>query len=370
MDSFRATYWIQAAAEDIEARAEALLLEQTVELPRSSVRDPFVEEQILPRIDKITPDPAGGFLVSISFPVSTTAHDPAQFLNVLFGNSSLREDIRLSDLEAPPSLLASLRGPAFGIAGIRRLVDAPDRPLTCTALKPLGLPPEALGRLCTIFARAGVDVIKDDQALADHPFCPFEARVRTCQSALEEVKRETGRHAVYVPHLTGTAETAFRQLRFAQGAGVGAVMAAPMLLGLPLFWELCHRRSSVPVIAHPSFGGALRIAPEILLGTIFRLYGADAVIFPHWGGRYDYSAETCRNLAERLRYPWDSVRPALPVPAGGMSLDRIGEIIRFYGTDTMLLIAGGLYEAGDALYDRSRTFVEQVRRAAASRERG
>jgi ribulose-bisphosphate carboxylase large chain len=370
MDSFRATYRLLVGSEDVEARAEALLLEQTVELPRSSVRDPFVKEQILPRLDKITPDPAGGFLVSISFPVATTALDPAQFLNVLFGNSSLQEDIRLTDLALPPSLLTSLRGPAFGIPGLRRILDATDRPLTCTALKPLGLSPGALAALCRTFARAGIDVIKDDQALADHPFCPFEARVRACQSALEEVRRQTGRRAIYVPHLTGTPEAVSRQLRFAEDVGVGAVMVAPMLIGLPLFWELCHQRASLPVIAHPAFGGVLRIAPEILLGTIFRLYGADAVIFPNWGGRYGTSAEACRSLAERLRYPWDSIRPALPVPAGGMSLDRIGEIVGFYGKDTMLLIAGGLYEAQDALYERSRVFVEAVRRIAASPERG
>jgi hypothetical protein len=36
----RVTYVIQAPPARIEARAEALLLEQTVELPRSAIRDP------------------------------------------------------------------------------------------------------------------------------------------------------------------------------------------------------------------------------------------------------------------------------------------------------------------------------------------
>ena len=110
--------------------------------------------------------------------------------------------------------------------------------------------------------------------------------------------------------------------------------------------------------------------PETLLGTIFRLFGADAVIYPHWGGRFGYSADVCRNLAERLRCTWNSVRPALPVPAGGMALERAAELIAFYGVDTMLLIGGSLYEAGDALYERSRSCVEAVHRTAALADQG
>jgi ribulose-bisphosphate carboxylase large chain len=370
MDSFRATYRIRAEPAEIDDRVEALLLEQTVELPRAAVRDPFVEKEILGRVDKISPDKTGGFVVSITFPVATTALDPAHFLTVLFGNSSLQEDVALTDVEFPPSLLSALRGPSFGIAGIRKLTGVYDRPLTCTALKPMGLGVGALAELCRVFARAGIDVIKDDHGLANHPFCPFEERVQACLAAVAEVERATGHRAVYIPNLTGTPEAVLRQLRFAEDAGAGAVMVAPMLIGLPFFWELSHGRSSLPILAHPTFAGAQRIAPETLLGTIFRLYGADAVIYPHWGGRFSYSADICRNLAERLRCAWDAIAPAMPVPAGGMAVDRTEEIIRFYGKDTMLLIGGSLYLAGDALLERSRHFVQELHRAAALTEQG
>ena len=81
MDSFRATYRIQTGPAGIDERVEALLLEQTVELPRAAVRDPFVEKEILGRVDKISPEQSGGFSVSITFPVATTALDPAHFLS-------------------------------------------------------------------------------------------------------------------------------------------------------------------------------------------------------------------------------------------------------------------------------------------------
>lgn len=370
MDCFRATYRVQVAADEVEARAEALLLEQTVELPRAAVRDPFVEKEILGRIDKISPDPSGGFLVSISYPLHTTALDPAHFLTVLFGNSSLQDDVYLSDVEMPQALLARLRGPAFGIQGIRDLTGVEGRPLTCTALKPMGLPAEAMADLARTFAEARLDIIKDDHGLADHPFCPFEARVRACLAAVEEVAKKTGHRALYVPNLTGTPERVLAQLAFAQSAGVRAVMIAPMLLGLPFLRELVDGKCKVPILAHPTFAGALRIAPETLLGTLFRVYGADAVIYPHWGGRFSYSAEVCRALAERLRYPLDSVRPTMPVPAGGMSVDRTEELVRFYGNDAILLIGGSLYMAGPALLERSRHFVDEVHRSAALLAKG
>jgi hypothetical protein len=45
--------------------------------------------------------------------------------------------------------------------------------------------------------------------------------------------------------------------------------------------------------------GAARIAPPLLLVKLFRLFGADAMIFPHHGGRFGYSAATGRNCRMR-----------------------------------------------------------------------
>jgi ribulose-bisphosphate carboxylase large chain len=68
-----------------------------------------------------------------------------------------------------------------------------------------------------------------------------------------------------------------------------------MLLGMPFFYELTQKHLSVPILAHPSFAGNPNIPPDILLGKLFRLFGADAVIFPNYGGRFSYSPEVCQN---------------------------------------------------------------------------
>jgi ribulose-bisphosphate carboxylase large chain len=153
------------------------------------------------------------------------------------------------------------------------------------------------------------------------------------------------------------------QLRFAQEEGVGAVMIAPMLLGLPGLAEVVAEQARVPILGHPSFGGATRIAPELLYGKLFPLYGADATIFANFGGRFAYSRETCGRIAGELTRPGTpGLAATLPMPAGGIKYHQVAEVLSFYGPEVILLIGGGLYEAGDdgALRGRTEEFVRQV----------
>jgi ribulose-bisphosphate carboxylase large chain len=365
-ETLRVVYHLDVDAAHAEARAEALAREQTVEVPRIVVRDPVVEREALGRVDWLEEDPEGGFRAALAYPLGATGCDPAQMLNVVFGNSSLHADLRCVDVEPGPELLAALGGPRFGIAGLREATGALGRPLTCTALKPMGLSTAALAALAATFARAGLDVVKDDHGLADQPWSPFRERVAACLAAVARVADETGHRAVYVPNLIGAPERLRDAQRFAEDAGARAVMASPMLVGLPTFWELC-RRASVPVLAHPAFGGALRFAPEALFGKLFRLFGADAAIFVSFGSRFSQGEEACRRIADALLRPWGGLRPSLPVPAGGIELASAAKVVEFYGPDAMLLVGGDLQVEADAVFARSRDFVRTVHAAAAAR---
>src|SRR5271170_114895 len=100
--ALRVTYTVTASnPSDLDARVESLLLEQTVELPRAALRDPFVLENIVGRLVSVTATGADLHRVVIDFPISATGDDPAQFLNVLFGNSSIQEHVQLADFRLP-----------------------------------------------------------------------------------------------------------------------------------------------------------------------------------------------------------------------------------------------------------------------------
>ena len=147
------------------------------------------------------------------------------------------------------------------------------------------------------------------------------------------------------------------------------VLVAPALVGLPAFHELAREVLDVPVLAHPAYAGAARVAPPFLLGTLFRLLGADAVIFPNAGGRFAYDAQICADIAARSRRPWPGIRRMVPVPAGGMTVERAPGIVHEYGDDAMLLVGGSLLAAGERLGERTRAFVAAVARASAARAR-
>ncbi|MGH6622995.1 MAG: ribulose 1,5-bisphosphate carboxylase, partial [Burkholderiaceae bacterium] len=146
------------------------------------------------------------------------------------------------------------------------------------------------------------------------------------------------------------------QVRFALEHGVQAVLIAPMIVGVSNFNALCREFPSLAWLAHPALGGH-QIRPSLLLGKLFRLFGADAVIFPNHGGRFSYSREECQAIAGNLRAPIDGMQRALPVPAGGMSVARVPELVGEYGSDVVLLIGGSLLMAREQLAERSREFV-------------
>ena len=119
--SLRVTYLVRARAGEIAARAEALMLEQAVELPRAeAARDSWIAAHILGCVEDIRPAGDDLFHVTITQPLATTAHDPAQLLDVLFGNSSLQPDVVLMDVDLPDSAFDWLPGPASAAPGCGR----------------------------------------------------------------------------------------------------------------------------------------------------------------------------------------------------------------------------------------------------------
>jgi ribulose-bisphosphate carboxylase large chain len=60
--------------------------------------------------------------------------------------------------------------------------------------------------------------------------------------------------------------------------------------------------------------------------------------------------------------PREGLRPAVPVPAGGMTTDRVAEMLDFYGANVMLLIGGALLAAREGLRAATSAFVAELRR--------
>ena len=358
MSRMTVTYRVRGDAASIEARAKAIAIEQSVETPLAAISDETVLRDILGKVQGIRELEAGLFEVRIGLAVETTGFEAGQLLNMLFGNSSMQEDVTLNDAEIPDTMAARFGGPNVGIAGLRAKCGAGARAFTCAALKPQGLPPKELASLAARLAAGGLDFIKDDHGIADQAYSPFADRVRACAEAV----RRAGSRTLYVPNVSGSFDIARGQIALAIEEGVEAVMIPPMILGVSNFHRLAREFPGMAFFGHPAMAGASRIAPPLLFGKLFRLFGADAVIYPNYGGRFSYSPETSRAVADAARRDWHGLRRCLPCPAGGMTLERAPEILDFYGPDTMLLIGGSLLSERDRLTEATAHFVKRVAR--------
>ncbi len=353
---FTVTYRVRGDHSSIDSRAQSIAVEQSVEMPVSAIAETEILRAIVGEVEAVEDRGHGLFDISIGLAIATTGLDAGQFLNMAFGNTSLHEDVTLRDIEVPIELAATFGGPRHGLDGLRRRTGATARAFTCSALKPQGVSPARLAELAAQFARGGIDFIKDDHGLADQRYSPFAERV----TAIARAVAATGQPAHYVPSLSGDLDRMRLQIETARSVGIDTVMIAPMLAGWSNFQSLVRQFDDVAFFAHPTMGGAARIVPELLIGKLFRVLGADAVIFPNHGGRFGYTPDTCRSLAERARVPWDGIRPSVPVPAGGMTLDRVPELLDFYGPDAMLLIGGSLLAARERLTEETAAFTHAV----------
>jgi ribulose-bisphosphate carboxylase large chain len=350
--------------ESPEVKAEALALEQTVELPPECLAPG--EERMAGRVESLGPEAEERcWRASISYDPDAVGEDLPQLLNLLFGNVSLQRGVLIEAIDWPPALLAAFGGPRFGIPGLRELAGVQGRALLCAAAKPLGASAAELARRCGLLALGGMDLVKDDHGLAGQPSAPFHERVRRCQEAVARANAETGGATLYLPNLTGPAPGLAERAAFARDAGCRAAFVSPLLVGLDGMRALAAT-SGLALLAHPALAGAFLqpghgFAPELLLGEIFRIAGADGVIFPNAGGRFPLSESPCLGIAGRLRVPLPGVLPAFPVPAGGVEAEAVPRWIGRYGADTLFLLGSSLYREGD-LRRAAERLVESVAR--------
>ncbi len=124
------------------------------------------------------------------------------------------------------------------------------------------------------------------------------------------------------------------------------------------------------MLAHPTmaggyFGADHGIAPDVLLGLLYRVVGSDGVIYTNVEGRFrSFTLDLCQAINQRLRAPLATVRPAIPVPGGGIDAQRVGHWMEQYGNDTMFLIGSSLLRAPD-LEAATRGVIDVVRRSEA-----
>lgn len=373
MNYIAATYRLTCAGADVERLSRDIALEQTVEVPESLIDCPTLRETVVGRVISIDPVPgdrtrvadAAQFDVRIDYPADLANCGLSSLLNLVYGNISMKQGIRLREIGFPDRVLADYRGPNLGVVGLRQALGVYGRPLLATALKPRGSQAEQLARRAYEFAAGGGDLVKDDHNLADGSYEHFCRRTELCQRAVEEGSQQTGRPCLYFPNLAAPVTELERRVEFLIKLGVRGVLIAPMIVGLDFVRYLADKYP-LAFMAHPTFVGAFfqdpthGIDPGLMLGTLFRLAGCDATIYPNLGGRFSFTADDCRQIDRRALAPLGHLRPAFPSPAGGMSYDSLGQMSADCGEDSIFLIGGALLSDSADLRSSTSRFLSRI----------
>ncbi len=284
-ERFTVTYLLDADPEEARSRASDIAVEQTIEFPADLVDDGDIRTKLIGQIERITERSPDQAEVVISYAWETSAGELTQLLNVIYGNISIQQGIKVLDIDLPDLADEAFPGPAFGVPGLRSLHGAPDRPLErpliASALKPMGLSAGELAGMAYEMARGGVDIIKDDHGLSNQAFSPFEERVQRCCEAVRKANAETGGKTAYYPNITAPAHQLIGRASFAELAGAGGLLFAPGLAGWDTVNWLRAEGITLPTMAHPTFQGTyvlhgnIGLSHAVQYGKLARLCGAD-----------------------------------------------------------------------------------------------
>ena len=363
MERIHVTY--AYSGENPKAIADLIRVEQTIEFP-FELAPSWIQDQVVGKVEEITSTDKNNHLITIAFNPDVTGGELTQLLNVLWGNASLFPGVRIVDLKLPDSILNKFKGPRFGISGLRKIFKADTRPLIATALKPMGSDAKTLAEMARTLALAGFDLIKDDHSLANQPWATWKERVTLISAAVKEANEITGRHSAYIPSLNMPFNQVIDAAHIAKGLGAGGLVVLPGITGFDSLRVIAEDETlALPIMGHPAMLGSLVISKEvgiahgIVFGTLMRIAGADISIFPNIGGRFSFTKEQCLEIATKSREELGSLKPMTIAPAGGMTLERIPEMIDMYGKDTALLIGGALSRGH--LADNAARMCEMVR---------
>lgn len=350
MKLLQATYHIIKPNANIEKIAEKLAIGLTVgSWTDLSHQDQVILEKYKGQVINSEYIQDGVIKITIGYPLHNFTYEFSSILTTTFGKLSLDGKVKLVDLIFPEELLAHFKGPAFGIKGIRDLLDIHDRPLVMSIFKGI------IGRDAEFFENQlrlqalSVDCIKDDEILYDIPELPFETRIKIAKRVLDEIYETTGKRVLYAVNLSGPVFQLKEKARRAKVLGANALLFNVHTYGLDVLKEIRDLNLGLPIFAHPAFSGAICGSHEyglsypLLLSKLTRIAGADFILFPAPFGSVPLSKEDALLIVTEARNHLGNISASFPVPSAGIHPGLVHSLIEHYDTDIVINAGGGVH---------------------------
>lgn len=369
MSRFSATYLIETALS-AEQAAATLAGEQSsgtfVAVPGETTE---LKERFAARVESVTlresvtePSiptgraPASAYRraeVVVSWPMENVGTNLPTLVSTLQGNLyelSQLSGIKLLDFDVPSGFTTAFRGPAFGVAGCRRLTGVEGRPLIGTIIKPsIGLSPAQTAAMVDELVGAGIDFLKDDELMANPPHSPFDERVDAIMRVIRHHADRTGRKAMYAFNISDENDPMQRHYDKVVSAGGTGVMLSINSVGLAAAKKICDR-GQLAIHGHRNGWGMLNRHP--MLGMEFpayqklwRLAGIDQLHVNGIANKFwEPDDSVVRSITSCLA-PQPLGRPILPVVSSGQWGGQAPETWRRTRTLDLLYMAGGGIQA-------------------------
>jgi len=294
-----------------------------------------------------------GNVVKIAYPIEL--FESSNMPNILssvagnvFGLKALK-NLRLLDIQMPKLLLDSFKGPAFGIAGIRKLLKVPKRPLVGTIIKPkLGLNTKDHAKVAYDAWLGGCDVVKDDENLSSQGFNPFEERLATTLERRDRAQAETGERKVYMVNITAETEVMVKRAEAVVAQGGEYVMVDILTCGWSTLQTIREQNFKLVIHAHRAGHAAFTKNPlhgiaMKPIATVARIIGVDQLhVGTVVGKMSETKAEVLENI-EACKVRIEGLKPVLPVASGGLYPGVVPDLLETFGCDVVIQAGGGIH---------------------------
>lgn len=290
-------------------------------------------------------------VVRIAFPWINIGQQFPELLTTVFGNISMTRNLKVLDIEFPKSFTDGFKGPQFGIEGLRELTGVKDRPFTLAMIKPCtGIPVDVIKRQFRELALGGVDLIKDDELIANPVYAPLFDRIEACMEVVKEVKEETGREVIYFPNITDRQDIMIENAKKAIEMGVNGLMVNVHACGYGSIGAVIDAvDGKVPILAHPAFAGASYVgtntglASHLVHGKFMRMDGADIVVFNSAYGKVPGVRERHVRVGQTLQSKFHDLKTTYPSPCAGVHAGVIPTIMEDFGKDIVIGAGAGMH---------------------------
>jgi ribulose-bisphosphate carboxylase large chain len=291
--------------------------------------------------------------IRLSWPIENMGPSLTNVLATVAGNLFELAEVsalRLVDVTFPAEFAATCPGPAFGVAGTRRLAGLGAGPLIGTIIKPsVGLTPDETAAMVRQLAEGGIDFIKDDELQANGPHNPLADRVAAVMRVLNDHAERTGKKVMYAFNITDEVDAMKRNADLVRDAGGTCLMVSIHSIGLAGMGAI-RRHAELPLHAHRNGWGLFSRSPDLGIGfrawqKFWRLAGADHLHVNGIANKFSEPdgsvVDSARAVGEPLFDPDLPGFAAMPVFSSGQTALQIPASYAAVGGGDFIFCSGG-----------------------------